>query len=47
MRVEDIKARVSVADMLTHFGSTKHNKKWRCLFPTGTRFRERLFSRGI
>jgi len=34
MRVEDIKARVSVADMLTHFGSTKHNKKWRCLWPS-------------
>jgi hypothetical protein len=35
MRVEDIKARVSVEDILTHYGSRKDkNGKWRCLFPS-------------
>ena len=34
MRAEDIKARVSVEDIFTHYGSTQNkNGKWRCLVP--------------
>ena len=34
MRAENIKVRVSVPDLLAHYGSTEQNKKWRCLFPS-------------
>ena len=34
MRTKELKDRVSVADLLSYYGSTEHNKKWRCLFPS-------------
>ena len=34
MRTKELKDRVSVADLLSYYGSTENNKKWRCLFPS-------------
>ena len=33
IRPKDLKDRVSVPDLLSYYGSTEDNKKWRCLFP--------------